>query len=118
MFLFVYGTLKRGGRLHSHNMKGATFVGQDRIAGVDLFRIQWYPAAKLGSGTLHGEVYEINDEILARMDQVEGEGTLYKRKQLTTVGGYQSWVYLYLDSVDPSRKIESGNFNVTTTEDD
>ena len=72
MFLFVYGTLKRGGRLHSHNMKGATFVGQDRIAGVDLFRIQWYPAAKLGSGTLHGEVYEINDEILARMDQVEG----------------------------------------------
>jgi len=112
MFVFVYGTLKRGGVLH-HHMKGAKFVGEDVVENCDLFMLKWYPAVVHGTGKVMGEVYEINTSLLNIMDEVEGEGSLYKREQVTTLQNRQVWIYFYRGSVDKAQQIESGSFDMT-----
>ena len=111
MLVLVYGTLKRGGVLH-HHMKGARFVGEDAVANCELYFFEWYPAVVRGNGHIHGEVYEINDEKLELLDDVEGEGSLFKQHLLDTIQNQKVWVYLYLHSVSTAQRIKSGVFDV------
>jgi len=110
--LFVYGTLKRGGRLHYH-LEGATFVCDDTISNCNLYMLDWYPAVKSGFLEVTGQVYEIDDRILKLMDQVEGEGTLYKREQRETKKGNLAWIYFYLGSVRNDQLVTDGVFHIT-----
>jgi gamma-glutamylcyclotransferase (GGCT)/AIG2-like uncharacterized protein YtfP len=73
--VFVYGTLKRG--IHNHRLLAATtFVG--KAITVSKFRMVagGFPVLLRGeAGTTQkvcGEVYEVNDEQLARLDGLEG----------------------------------------------
>lgn len=115
MFVFVYGTLKRGGALHHYHMKGARFVAEDVVLNCTLYMLEWYPAViHGGKENVSGEVYEISKAQLQKMDVVEGEGTLYKRELVTTARHkYTAWMYFYLQSVDDAQRIESGCFDVT-----
>lgn len=115
MLLFVYGTLKLGGRLH-HHMKGATFVCDDVVTNCNLYMLDWYPAVTKGLLEVQGQVYEIDDRLLRIMDQVEGEGTLYKREQRKTKNGHSVWMYFYLGDVRRDQLVENGFFDVSWSE--
>ena len=89
--LFIYGTLMPGLRLEAE-MHGARFVGPAQVPGrlVDLGR---YPGFQLGDGLVSGEVYEVDDAHLARLDAVEGVvpgdrvASQYWREEVTVLSG-------------------------------
>lgn len=80
--LFVYGTLKQGHNNHRAFLNDAKFLGEAKTdrsmwALVDLGA---YPAMTYGDLQVQGEVYEVNDEQLARIDSLEGVNVgLYDR---------------------------------------
>ena len=130
ILLFVYGTLKRGGSL-SANMEGSRFVCEDTLPNCNLYMLDWYPALKEHisrpdssnnnegqQSRVHGEVYDITEDMLRHMDTVENvsEG-LYKREQIRTTKGNLVWVYIYLRQVDETQRIESGRFDVSIPRD-
>jgi gamma-glutamylcyclotransferase (GGCT)/AIG2-like uncharacterized protein YtfP len=79
--VFVYGTLKSGFWNH-HLLEGCEFIGG--AATVPTYKmiessfpvIMPDPEGK----PLAGEVYAVDDETLARLDQLEREGSSYDRK--------------------------------------
>ncbi len=110
--VFVYGTLKKGFKLH-HHLENAKFLGEGFIWGYDLYNVGWYPAAIKGTGKIFGELYEMDDETLKLLDQVEDEGFLYKRIEdevFLKDKKIKAFVYIYLHDTRNLEKIESGVF--------
>ena len=68
--IFIYGTLLPGLRLEAE-MHGAHLLGPAHIAG-RLIDVGLYPGLLQGDGQVTGEVYEVDDAHLARLDAVEG----------------------------------------------
>lgn len=94
--VFVYGTLKKGYCNHyillGKTPQSATAYNIQLHTGVE------YPFAIRGQGTVHGEVYEVDDEILRALDQLEQDHDDYYR-ELTPVllenrQETQAWIYL------------------------
>jgi gamma-glutamylcyclotransferase (GGCT)/AIG2-like uncharacterized protein YtfP len=91
--LFVYGTLLSGDRSHGLLLT-AQFLGEDALAGVQLYDAGDYPYLRLeGNGTVYGERYRVSPETLARLDAFEECPQVYSRIWVTLVSGNQSWVY-------------------------
>ena len=111
----VYGTLKHGHRNH-HWLNGADMLGQDRLTEITLYDLGPYPGAKLTSSTgVTVEVYAINAEQLARLDELEdylhhspAEG-MYDRMVLATQYG-DAWCYIYNPPVEATSQIKSGEW--------
>jgi gamma-glutamylaminecyclotransferase len=88
--IFVYGTLKRGGTNHVV-LTGQRFVRKAWTSpGFALYRITDYPGMVPDSDDkegISGEVWEVDDACLARLDRLEGlkEG-LYRREPVALVG--------------------------------
>lgn len=85
--VFVYGTLKKG---HGNNylLEKATFIGAGQTTRVyrlldSGFPVLW-PRAHVRTdprnAPVRGEVYEADDETVARLDRLESEGRMYHRK--------------------------------------
>lgn len=110
MNVFVYGTLKRG--YGNHKLLGSSpFIGQGSIKGFDIYDLGPYPAIQESedpSAVVWGEVYEINDAVLKALDQLEGEGFLYKRSVVTVDmngAAVEAYVYVYLRKLTMARKL-------------
>ena len=86
--LLVYGTLLRGEPNH-RMMKGARFVRRARTEPrFTLIDLGPFPALLEGGETpVSGEVYEVSEEHLARLDLFEGVPRLYRRIALRLDGG-------------------------------
>lgn len=112
--LFVYGTLKRGGRNHGV-LSDQSFVSEARtVPGFRLYHLGEYPgmiADPRSPISVTGEVWSVSDEALARLDAFEGvpEG-LYRRVaiQLTELFEAPVQTYLYAQSVSDRTEIVSG----------
>jgi gamma-glutamylcyclotransferase (GGCT)/AIG2-like uncharacterized protein YtfP len=108
--LFVYGTLRRGLRLH-HNLKrlGAQFVAIGKVQA-ELFDLGEFPGARQSAdpaNTVQGEVYRLRrvENTLKVLDQIEGfsphnpERGLFQRgtAQVTLPNGERrrAWIYWY-----------------------
>ena len=83
MFVFVYGTLKRGGALHSH-LAGQRLLGEAQTATrCRLHRLGWYPGLvdDADGVFVSGELWEVDEPTLQVLDEIEGvdEG-LYERR--------------------------------------
>lgn len=111
----VYGTLKHGHRNH-HWLNGADMLGQDRLTGITLYDLGPYPGAKLTPSTgVMVEVYAINAEQLARLDELEDylhnspDKGMYDRKVLATQHG-DAWCYIYNPPVEATSQIKSGEW--------
>jgi gamma-glutamylcyclotransferase (GGCT)/AIG2-like uncharacterized protein YtfP len=119
-FVFVYGTLRRGGS-NAFRMDGATFHGSGTVAG-RLYRISWYPGLVLDSesGGVTGDVFAVSPEQLAALDEFEGlaagelEGGEYRRvKALVTLedgDAVEAWVYEWKGSVSEAYVIPEGDW--------
>ncbi|KHT65559.1 hypothetical protein RJ45_00845 [Photobacterium gaetbulicola] len=100
MRVFVYGTLREG-EANAYLLKEAVKLGDECLAsGYLLYDLGAYPAAVAfqGGAQLHGEVYQINNEILHSLDWLEEYPVEYDRVEVMTSYGV-AWVYLYNRSV-------------------
>ena len=95
--VFVYGTLRQGGvRAMPGIFPGATFVGSASVGG-SLYDIGAYPRLLLceTGSRVAGEVYEVGEEILKRLDEIE-EPAHYTRRPIEVSLGERSvtcWIY-------------------------
>jgi gamma-glutamylcyclotransferase (GGCT)/AIG2-like uncharacterized protein YtfP len=116
--LFIYGTLMPGLRLEAE-MHGARFMGSVQVLGrlVDVGR---YPGLLHGDGQVTGEVYEVDDAHLARLDGVEDmvpgdrAASQYWREEVTVLSGplqgQSVQTYVYNRPVDGCTPIPHGDY--------
>jgi gamma-glutamylcyclotransferase (GGCT)/AIG2-like uncharacterized protein YtfP len=93
--VFVYGTLRRGGRNDINRLRPAPeYVGMGEVPGV-LYHLDWYPGLTLGGEetvTVVGEVYRITPQLEAVLDEIEqivpgGDSEYFKREVEIAVEG-------------------------------
>ena len=113
--VFVYGTLRRGAaREMSIRFPNSKFISDARVSG-SLYDLGAYPGLMLGGATslVIGEVYEVDDEILNRLDDFEAASD-YWRKQVEISFGTErrtGWTYEPNPEVYPLRTlITSGDW--------
>jgi gamma-glutamylcyclotransferase (GGCT)/AIG2-like uncharacterized protein YtfP len=87
----VYGSLKKGFGNH-RLLTNAEYLGVDKIDGWDMYGLGGFPGIVAGEGSIHIEVYKVDDEEMARLDMLEGYPSFYDRKQVSTQHG-DAWVY-------------------------
>lgn len=116
--LFIYGTLMPGLRLEAE-MHGAQFMGAAQVPGrlVDVGR---YPGLLQGPGLVSGEIYEVDDAHLARLDAVEEmvpgnrAASQYWREAVTVLSGplqgQPVQTYVYNRPVDACTPIPHGDY--------
>ena len=87
VFVFVYGTLKRGLQ-YSHVLNDQTFLGETTTtADYRMYSLGDYPGLKEvepGSGVqVQGEIYRVDQTCLRNLDQVEAvDQGLYERHEI------------------------------------
>ncbi len=85
--VFVYGTLMAGQSAEGL-LKDADFGGYAILPDYALYDLGCYPGIVPAEGEeVVGEVYHVDDETLARLDEYEGEGSLYRREAVTVKVG-------------------------------
>ena len=102
MLLFVYGTLRRGQSNHSQ-LADARFIAEARTEPrFELVDLGGYPALVEGGSTaISGELYELDGDLLARLDEFEEVPRLYERKQISLADGR---AYVYVMPRDRARR--------------
>ena len=107
--VFVYGTLRRGGRNDINRLQPAPeYVGMGEVRGV-LYHLDWYPGLTLGGEeavTVVGEVYRIGPELETILDGIEqivpgADSEYFKREVEVAVDGQPVACLLY--EINPSR---------------
>jgi gamma-glutamylcyclotransferase (GGCT)/AIG2-like uncharacterized protein YtfP len=107
--VFVYGTLRRGGRNDINSLEPAPhYVGMGEVKGT-LYHLDWYPGLTLGGEeavTVVGEVYKIEAQLEALLDEIEhivpGEASEYfKREFAVEVEGKPFHCLVY--EINPDR---------------
>jgi gamma-glutamylcyclotransferase (GGCT)/AIG2-like uncharacterized protein YtfP len=107
--VFVYGTLRRGGRNDINRLEPAPrYLGMGEVRGT-LYHIDWYPGLTLGGQeavTVVGEVYEISPQLEALLDGIEqivpGQDSEYFKRELAVeMEGRQVRCLVY--EVNPDR---------------
>lgn len=98
VLVFVYGTLKSGGRLNPGLIHaGGTICGEAKILskGYVMRSLGGYPALQKvadGSGTyIHGELWVVSAEGIATLDRIESYPNFYNRELITVWSGNQSF---------------------------
>ena len=117
--VFVYGTLREG---HGNNrLIPQDVTGEDATTDDDFVMTAYsgFPAVYLpqheDEGTIiTGEVYEVDDATLERLDGLEGHPHWYKRQQVLVRmengrSGY-AWIYI-MQGERQGPVIESGDYN-------
>ena len=107
--VFVYGTLRRGGRNDINRLQPAPgYVGMGEVRGV-LYHIDWYPGLTLGGEqavTVVGEVYRIAPQLEAILDGIEqivpgADSEYFKREVDVQVEGRPLSCLVY--EINPAR---------------
>jgi gamma-glutamylcyclotransferase (GGCT)/AIG2-like uncharacterized protein YtfP len=97
-FVFVYGSLKRGHYNHAL-LAAARFVCDAKTAPeYRLFDAGYYPAMVEDRAgiSIQGEVFEVDDPMLARLDRLEGHPDYYRRERIEVEGFDRPvWGYLF-----------------------
>jgi gamma-glutamylaminecyclotransferase len=93
--IFVYGSLRRGERANGL-LADATFVGEARTAvGFTLYDLGSFPGVvRCGDRAVLGELYEVDDATLERLDRYEGHPHFYLRQAIDLEGGARAETYL------------------------
>jgi gamma-glutamylcyclotransferase (GGCT)/AIG2-like uncharacterized protein YtfP len=109
--VFVYGTLRRGGRNDINRLAPAPeYVGMGEVRGV-LYHIDWYPGLTLGGEeavTVVGEVYLVAPGLEAVLDDIEqvvpgADSEYFKREVEVQVEGRAVTCLVY--EINPTRAV-------------
>ena len=110
--LFVYGSLLSGERNH-RVLEGAHFIGEARTAPrFSLHDLGSYPAMVAhGTHAIAGEIYEVDELTLARLDTFEGHPSYYERCTTALEDGGMAETYLLpRDQAGRAPRIGSGDW--------
>ena len=113
--VFVYGTLRRGGiRSMPDLFPGARFVGRATVGG-SLYDLGEHPGLVLGESgpAVVGEVYEVDDEVLSELDEIEAPSFYRRREAVVSLEDLSTgcWVYVPDPEFYPRRTlIASGDW--------
>ena len=93
--VFVYGTLLAGERNH-HHLARAHLVAEARTQpAFTLYDFGPYPGmVATGNHAVIGEVYEVDEPMLAAMDRLEGHPSFYRRTTIQLEDGSAVEAYL------------------------
>lgn len=114
MKVFVYGTLRRGGRAGSL-LRGCECLGEGTVPGA-LYDVNGaYPALVLeGEGRVEGEVWRCPEAVLRELDAYEGVGEGLYRRVRVEVDGLSCWTYVAGPALEaaltPERRIAAGRW--------
>lgn len=106
MKLIVYGTLKEN-NINSLNNFNAIKITDLELDGYTMYTNGAYPMVVEGSGTIHGELWEVPDDMISLLDSYEGHPSLFKRTYLNT---FDAEMYLYQRDISMYRRIHNGIF--------
>lgn len=88
MYVFVYGTLRKGDSRFGV-LDDCKCIAEVAFAdGFKMLSLGGFPGIVPGDGRIRGEVYEIDEEILGRLDSIEGfreddpKHSLYLRQEI------------------------------------
>ena len=108
-YVFVYGTLMKNYRNHGY-LETSTYIGDGSIEGYEIYDLGRYPGIIEGSGTVFGEVYQVTEETVEKLDYLEEEGDLYIKKpemvKLDNGETLEAMVYVYNKSVSGCKKLD------------
>src|SRR5690348_780487 len=122
--VFVYGTLRKHERNH-HLMNGATCIAEQAWTSGTLFDTNMsYPILmEQVSGRVYGELYEITQKQLTKLDALEGyegkgKNNFYDRimkKIHTDQDSYDAFVYVMTDQQSNmlQQQMENGDWKVS-----
>jgi gamma-glutamylcyclotransferase (GGCT)/AIG2-like uncharacterized protein YtfP len=111
--VFVYGTLRQGCWNH-HLLMGSYLVGKGRTSRRFGLYVDKIPFVYKEEAISHitGELYEVDDETLGRIDRLEGHPQWYRREQediqLTDGITEHAWVYFFPEK--SGKLIPSGDY--------
>ena len=82
--IMVYGSLKRGFGNH-RLLETSKFMGNATTEpSFVMISLGGFPGIVRGGETpISGEIFEVSDEVLARLDRLEGHPTWYERQDIT-----------------------------------
>jgi gamma-glutamylcyclotransferase (GGCT)/AIG2-like uncharacterized protein YtfP len=111
LHLFVYGSLMRGQSNHDQLAAGR-YLGEAATApGYALVDLGPYPAMlRTGTGRVHGELYEIDDVLLARLDEFEDVHGPYRRRRIELADGSVADAYMSADDHVNGPIVASGDW--------
>jgi gamma-glutamylcyclotransferase (GGCT)/AIG2-like uncharacterized protein YtfP len=86
MYVFVYGTLRKGDSRFGVLDECPVIAEVAFLDQFEMLHLGGFPGIVPGNGRVRGEVYEIDEDILAQLDGIEGyyeddpKGSLYLRQ--------------------------------------
>jgi gamma-glutamylcyclotransferase (GGCT)/AIG2-like uncharacterized protein YtfP len=113
--VFVYGTLRRGGaRAMSVRFPNSEFIADAKVSG-SLYDLGAYPGLLVNESNslVVGEVYEVDDEILNRLDHFEASSNYRRKRVEISLGSHSRMCWLYEPNPEfcsPRRLITSGDW--------
>jgi len=95
--VFVYGTLKGGNQVRGMNkFANATLIDDTAItsdAAYSLYDLGAFPAVVMGGDNqVQGEVWQVDADVMQRLDYIENYPEFYDRKKINTTAG-EAWIY-------------------------
>jgi len=113
--VFVYGTLRRGGAgAMSIRFPDSKFIADAKVSG-SLYDLGAYPGLLLdeSNSLVIGEVYEVDDEILNKLDAFEASSFYWRKQVEISLGTHNRICWIYEpnpESYSPRTLITSGDW--------
>jgi gamma-glutamylaminecyclotransferase len=107
MVLFVYGTLKRGGR-NAHRLAGQEFLGEAVTAPrYRVFDLGAHPGLvrdEANGLAVRGELFAVSEQCLGELDAFEVVPGPFVREPIDVPGRERVWAYYLNTPVPPGAK--------------
>jgi len=107
--VFVYGTLRQGESNHNYLTDSEQLGRFDTQPEYALHDLGPSPGLVAGHQSIHGEVYRVDEETLAKLDVLEDVPVEYRRETIETPYG-TAWIYIYQDASRLDSIIDSGDW--------
>ena len=110
--LFVYGTLKRGFG-NNRLLYNSEFRGVDVVSGFMMFSKGAFPGVfKVPdvNNCIHGEVFDIDDQVLASCDRLEGVPSFYDRIKVNLKTFGEAYMYVLPAPAGDYKRVIGGSW--------